>query len=307
MFRTLIVEEGERLSVVHHVLRITRLGKTVPVPIDDLYCIVLDNQQTAVTTAAITELTRAGAHIVVCDEKHLPSSVIYPELVHYRPYTVAARQVALTQGQKDALWDRVVRAKLCSQAAALDCCCPGSAAANRIRELAEEVAEGDSGNREGIGAKLYFRQLFGSQFLRMEDDGVNHALNYGYAILRSSMVKTLYLFGYYPPLGIHHIGPTNPFNLGDDLMEPFRPIVDMWADLHHGELEETLTVGQRRQLVGLVNLEMDYDGAHMKVRNVMARYVKSFTAAVEKVDASLFIPPVLTSWVYKEMIRGCPD
>lgn len=306
MFRTLIIEESERLTLTHNVVQVERAGKHIPVPVEDIYCIVLDNPRTMISTSVITALTGAGVHIVVCNEKHMPSSAIYPELVHYRPYTVVQRQLTMPQGARDALWDRVVRAKLLNQAFVLTCC-GEHGAASRLCELAEEVSEGDAGNREGIGAKLYFRALFGSRFLRMADDGINAAMNYGYAILRSSVVKTLYTFGYYPPVGIHHIGPTNPFNLGDDLMEPLRPVIDLWVDIHHTELLEALTSGQRRSLVGLMRLDADYDGARMKLTNVIARYIKSFTTAIEKEDASLFVPPVLTKTVYKGMGGACQD
>ena len=91
MFRTLLIEEGERLSVAHQVLQIEKQGRRIPVPIDDIYCMVLDNLKVVVTTAAINTLCTAGAHIVICNEKHLPSAVIYPELIHYAPYRVVTK------------------------------------------------------------------------------------------------------------------------------------------------------------------------------------------------------------------------
>ena len=307
MFRTLLIEEGERLSVAHQVLQVEKQGKRIPIPINDIYCIVLDNLQAVITTAAINALCTAGAHIVVCNEKHVPSAVIYPEMVHYAPYGVVKKQLKMTQGLKDALWDQIVKGKLQNQAESLKYCIGDMDTYHRLQQLAEEVEEGDAGNREGIGAKLYFRHLFGSDFIRMEEDGINHALNYGYTIMRSAMIKTLYTFGYYPALGIHHISIYNGFNLGDDLMEPFRPLVDMWVDMHHQELEEDLTQMQRRSLVNLLNLEMEYDHSRMKVRNVMARYVKHFTTAIEKETSSLFFAPSVTDIVYEAMKATCHE
>lgn len=304
MFRTLVIEEGERLTLSHNSVHVEKQGEKIPLPVEDLYCIVLDNQRVMLSAAVITALTRAGAHVVICDERHMPSSVVYPEAVHYRPFTVVQRQISMPQGQKDALWDSIVRAKLLNQAMVLECA-GSTGVSRRLRELAGEVEEGDAGNREGIGAKMYFRALFGSGFIRTCDSGVNSALNYGYAILRSSVVKSLYLFGFYPPLGIHHIGPENPFNLGDDLMEPFRPVIDLWTDLHHEELIDELTSQQRRSLVNLLNLELTYGKARMKLRNVISRCVRSFTSAVEKKDPGLFAPLLLTKQIQKEMEGQC--
>lgn len=307
MFRSLIIEDGEKVTVSHHVLQVERGEETVPIPVEDVYCLVLDNPRLLLSAYALAELAQAGAHVVVCGPKHMPAGLLYPELIHYRPYGAVKKQVELTQGLKDALWDRIVKAKLQNQAEALSLCGADERAAQRIRELAEEVAEGDGGNREGIGAKLYFRALFGSHFIRMHDDGINGALNYGYAILRSAVAKTLYLFGLYPPLGIHHIGASNPFNLADDLMEPFRPLVDLWADLHREELALGLTAAHRRQLVNLVNLEWTYGGGEMKVRNVIIRYVKSFVSAMESGDPDRLEPPRLGRGVYDRMASVCPE
>ena len=215
--------------------------------------------------------------------------------------------MGMTQGRKDALWDKIVKGKLANQAETLRLCTGDMDAYHRLLELADEVEEGDAGNREGIGAKLYFRHFFGDGFVRMEDDGINHAMNYGYTILRTAMIKTLYTFGYYPLIGIHHIGYGNAFNLGDDLMEPFRPVVDMWVDLHHEELLDDLTSQQRRSLVNLLNQEMDYDGCRMKIRNVMARYVKQYTSAIEKESAELLQIPVITATLFEAMKAECHE
>lgn len=307
MFRTLIIEEGERLSITNQILQIEKKGKQIPVPVDDIYCIVLDNIRTVITTTTITALCTAGAHIVICNEKHIPSAVIYPEMIHYAPYRVVKKQLEMTQGFKDNLWNKIVKGKLKNQAESLKFCTGDMDTYHRLQQLAKEVEEGDAGNREGIGAKLYFRHLFGSDFIRMEEDGINHALNYGYTILRTAMIKTLYTFGYYPAIGIHHIGIYNAFNLGDDLMEPFRPLVDMWADINHTELEDELTGAQRKSLVNLLNLDMEYDHSKMKVRNVIAQYVKHFTSAIEQEQPEMISVPIITNVVYEAMKEICHE
>lgn len=89
---------------------------------------------------------------------------------------------------------------------------------------------GDTTNREAVAARKYFVALFGSTFRRTDEDVTNASLNYGYAIIRSCVAKTLAGYGFNGTVGIHHINETNPFNLADDIMEPLRPVVDMWTD-----------------------------------------------------------------------------
>lgn len=301
MFRTLIIEEGQSIRIRNHVLLVSAGDKEIPVPVSDVYCIVMDNPRCVSTHAALVEVAQSGGHIVFCNEKHMPAAVLYPEVIHYCPYQVVKEQLEMQEVTKNRLWDEVVKAKLANQAIVLEQCSGHTLVPERIRELAEEVVNGDEGNREGIGAKLYFRNLFGSDFIRMNDDGINHAMNYGYAILRSGVVKTLYTFGYYPPLGIHHIGNTNPFNLGDDLMEPLRPLIDLWVSLHHQELDINLTSLQRRHIISLFNLPVTYEGSKMRVRNIIARYIRSFTTAIRQKDITKFKPPYLTGEVYKDL------
>lgn len=263
------------------------------IPIEDIYCLVLDNQQTIVTVPAITALTNAGIHMLICDDKHMPTSAVYAHNTHYRPLNVLKKQIGMDPKFKDALWKEVVRAKLYNQARVLELSSLPFEKFIRLYQLMDEVEDGDIGNREGIGAKWYFRSLFGSSFLRYSDDGINKALNYGYSIIRSAVTKTLTAYGYNSVLGIHHINESNPFNLADDLMEPLRPLVDIWVDQNHEELLIDLTKQQRKELINLVNHTMLCDGKKMRVRNAIDKYISSFTSAIEAGNVGKIHFPIL--------------
>ena len=301
MFRTVVIEKEKELRVSNGILHVTDENEDVPIPLKDIYCIVLDNLMSVCSVASLVELTAEGAHLVLCDRRHMPTAVLYPEVIHYRPYHVVKMQLETSIGLRNALWDSIVKSKLINQAEVLSFCTGNNDVSERIRELADEVEEGDGGNREGIGAKMFFRNMYGSEFVRMKDDGINSALNYGYAILRSCIVKTLYTFGYYPPIGIHHIGVGNPFNLGDDLIEPFRPLVDAWVSIHNDDLLTELTGEQRLSLISLVNMNIEYEGKNMKLRNVINLYIKSFTTALQEKDLSKFTPPVFNKKLYDSL------
>ncbi len=293
MFRTVIINQGEKISTRNNWLIVSIEGEERKIPIDDIYSIVLDNQQTVVTIPTIIALTNSGVHILVCNDKHMPAAVVFSHNMHYRPLNVIRKQINMLPELKNAIWKEVIRAKLCNQARVLELCHANLLKSERLYELADEVVDGDDGNREGIGAKLYFRALFGADFIRMNDDGINSALNYGYAIIRSAVSKTLAAYGYNCVLGIHHINENNPFNLADDLMEPLRPLIDLWVDEHHEDLLDGLTKQQRNELVNLVNQFVMCDKKKMRVRNAIDKYISSFTTSIEKENPMLIKFPII--------------
>ena len=223
MWRTLIVTAGEKLTVKDNWLHVYSPQQEARVPIGDLYSVVVDNRQALLSVSVLTQLAGAGIHVLLCDDKHLPCAELLPLALHYRPLTVLQKQMALSQGFKDLLWQRIVMAKIQNQAKALRLAGVGASKAKKLEELALRVLPGDAGNREAQAAKLYFPALFGAGFTRVQGDVTNAALNYGYAIIRSAVSKTVAGYGYSGVLGLHHIGPGNAFNLADDLMEPLRP------------------------------------------------------------------------------------
>lgn len=304
MFRSVIVSVGEYLRLKDNWLVVEAEGQVLrQIPIEDVYCLLIDNPRLTMTVPVITALTVCGAHIILCDSKHMPVSVIYSLNNHYQPLNVIKRQLHLGSEAKDALWQAIIKCKIANQARCLSFRHLHSHVVRKLEALADEVELGDSGNREGIAARLFFRALYGSEFIRSDDSGVNSALNYGYAIMRSAVAKTLVAYGYNCVLGIHHINEANPFNLADDLMEPLRPFVDLWVDIHLEELVDcSLSKQVRLQLANLPNHSVECCGKKMKVRNAIDKYVHSYTTALKKADLSRVHFPVLRrdSGAYRE-------
>ena len=301
MFRTVTVYQGERVTVSENWMVVSGQDGEHKIPIEDLYSVVIDNRQTMLSAALITRLTEAGAHILICNEKHLPASVILPHSIHYHPLTVIRDQIALPEDIKDKLWDRITRQKIRNQAKVLELCgCPRDRIA-RLQELAEEVQNGDEGNREGIAARMFFHTLYGFEFVRFYDDAINAALNYGYTVVRSAVAKTLVAYGYHCVLGLHHINEANPFNLADDIMEPLRPVVDLWVAEHHEDLVDALTKQQRNELAALVNSVVLWNGKRMRLRNAVDKYVSSLTTAIRQLSpAKLKLPEIVRTDIYND-------
>lgn len=120
--------------------------------------------------------------------------------------------------------------------------------------------------------------------------------------MRSAVAKALTAYGYNCVLGLHHINESNAFNLADDLMEPLRPLVDVWVDENHEDLVNELTKQQRNELATLVNAVILWDGKKMRVRNAIDKYVSSLTTAIRSLDPNeLKLPVLIRQDKYRDM------
>ena len=241
----------------------------------------------------MTTLTQAGAHIIFCDEKHLPVTTSLPMNSHYRPFNVIKKQLEMEQDFKDKLWQKIVTAKIYNQFLCLKYRGVDKKRCKEIYEISQKVKPGDETNREAVAARKYFVYLFGSTFRRTDEDVTNAALNYGYAVIRSCVAKTLAGFGFNGTVGVHHINETNPFNLADDIMEPLRPVVDIWTDENCELLFESLTYQNRKCLIDLPNQIIMQSGKKMKIRYAIELYVKSLVSAVDNNNVELLEIPKL--------------
>ena len=294
MWRTVIVSQGERITVVNGNLRIAGAEDESLVPIADIYAVVIDNRAALISVNALAALAESGAHVFFCNEKHTPVGVTLPLNTHFQPLAVVRRQLALTDREKGILWQKIVQAKIFNQARCLGFAGVDSDKVTALLALAENVAEGDVKGLEAVAAKKYFQALFGLGFSRRDGGVINAALNYGYAIVRSAVPKTLTAYGYNCVLGIHHRSEQNAFNLADDLMEPFRPVVDLWVDTNNENLFEELTKFNRKALLNLMNEGISMNGKTMRLRNAIDACISSLTGALQRGQPnSLRLPELL--------------
>ena len=293
MFRTLYVTSGERLSISSNWLVVEADGESKKIPIGDIQTLILDNIHACLSVYTLQSLAKYSVNVVLCDDKHLPCCSVLTINQHYKPFGVLKKQMALTQEFKDLLWQKIIKAKIENQNAALKKRGALQEVTDRMQQLASEVLPGDIGNREGIAAKMFFRYFYGYNFLRFEEDVINAALNFGYAIIRSAVARSLCAYGYNCALGIHHINESNAFNLADDFMEPLRPLVDLWVFLHNDELVDTLTKSNRVGLANIINDEVIIAEKKMKLYNAIDKYVASFTTAIDNADKNKLLLPYL--------------
>jgi CRISPR-associated protein Cas1 len=214
------------LSVKHEQLVIRVDGDTVQtVPMEDVAVLVASHPAITYTQAVLSELMRHKGAFVTCDERRLPSGILVPLEGHHLQQERFEHQVGASLPLRKRAWQQVVQAKISNQAAVLERL---YGTGKSLAALVGKVQSGDPENIEGLAARRYWAALFpGERFLRGRDlGGANDLLNYGYGVLRAIVARAIVSAWLHPSLGIHHHNRYDAFCLADDLMEPFRPVVD---------------------------------------------------------------------------------
>ena len=201
-------------------------GDVRTVPVEDIGIVVVENQRTSFTIPVLNALADNNVSVVFCNDRMMPHSILLPfegNTVQSETYRL---QMDSSEPLKKQLWKQIIEAKIRNQAAVLDA---GGKDGAILKSLYSNVKSGDSDNKEGLAARIYWGQVFHNEFVRDQDggDGLNAMLNYGYAILRAAMARAIVGSGLSLSYGLFHKNRYNAFPLADDLMEPFRPYVDI--------------------------------------------------------------------------------
>lgn len=223
-------------------------------PIEDIGILILDHPQITITHGAIRALQENKAVVVSCNEQHLPNSILLPLVGHSEQTKRYRTQLKVSEPLKKQLWQQTVRAKIENQNRVLDNLGQDT---KRLSVLEKRVKSGDPENTEGQAAAYYW-STFLEDFIRdRSGPEPNGLLNYGYAILRSMVARALISTGLHLSLGIHHKNKYNPLCLADDIMEPFRPFVDLlvYEIFTEQDFNTYNTKEAKRQLLGISQVD----------------------------------------------------
>lgn len=194
----------------------------------------------------------------------------------------------MKEGTLNRLWKEIVQAKLKQQAAVLETCGRSFAPLNF---MARQVKSGDSENLEGQGARFYFQELFGKEFRRDRmAEGINSLLNYGYTVLRSAVIRAISGAGLHPSLGIHHCNQYNPMCLADDLMEPFRPLIDFCVYRISAQGSLTVSAENKKRLVAVLSGSAQTDKGAEEINSVILRAAVSYAQCVKGEETKIDFP-----------------
>ena len=291
-FRNLIISSEAELTLKNKQLRIQTENITDTVPIEDIDTVLVENRRTVLSAALLGALGNSGAALFICDEFHMPCAVLLPYLQHSRQHLITKKQLSMTAPAKKQLWRQIVTSKIENQAICLSLC-GNSRVSYELLAISKNVKSGDSGNAEGHAAARYFAAVFGDSFFRgNEADLRNGWLNYGYAILRGCVARTLTSYGFFPTFGIHHHSQLNQFNLADDFLEPFRPLVDLFV-AKNATAESNLTPAVKKSLVNLVNYNIAVAGKKYALSYAIEQCVKSFSSMLAGKRKDLLMPKLI--------------
>lgn len=222
-WRTIVISSSAKLDYKLDYL-VVRQEEITKIHLSEISILLIENTAVSITAALLNELIKRKIKVIFCDEKRNPSS----ELVsYYGCHDSSAKirnQIRWNDEIKELIWTEIVSEKIRNQRNILKYF--NKKEYFMLDEYLSQIEIGDTTNREGHSAKVYFNALFGMDFTRTSDTPTNAALNYGYGILLSTFNREIVANGYITQLGLFHDNMFNHFNLGSDLMEPFRTLVD---------------------------------------------------------------------------------
>ena len=228
-WRIVYIEESDYLSLYLDNIKVIRNQEEIIVPLSDINTLVLDNYKITLTVHLLIALSTYNINVIICNLEHLPMSILVSFGGSSQSSLCLRKQISWSSLRKSIVHQEIVKSKISNQLALMKFLDVGKDAQERIGRFYDEVELSDATNREGLSAKMYFRAIYGESFKRFNEDTINAGLNYGYSILRSQLSRVIISKGYHTSLGLFHKGPSNLFNLSDDFIEPFRPIIDFWV------------------------------------------------------------------------------
>lgn len=240
--------------------------KNIKIPIGEINTLIIQSTQCVITSYLIAKLNENKTKVIFCDEKANPSCEIYGFYNNYSNYSKIKKQISWSKNRCDMLWSAIIKEKISSEIRVLKKI--GKSEFEKLENYIQEIEIGDSSNREGHAAKVYFNVLFGSAFSRDDDSEINMFLNYGYSIIVSCLNRYIKAAGYLTELGIHHIGVTNPFNLTYDFFEPLRALVDSYVVMKKVNSNNYKTV-----LASILSEKVIFDEKEMFLENAIQVYI----------------------------------
>lgn len=281
------------VSVKRKQLIIEQEGDVIgQVPIEDMAALVIDHPQTVLTQKCSNQLLENNVVVISSDATHQPIAMLLPLVGHTLQTERFIAQANLSQPTKKSLWKQLIQSKIKFQGKVLESLTENDAG---LKMLVKKVRSGDPANVEGQAARRYWSRLFGTDgtFRRDRDaEDQNRFLNYGYAVLRALCARSLCAAGLHPTLGLHHKNRYNAFCLADDLMEPFRPFVDL--KVHQLVLElgvdHELNKETRALLLEMVYTPTTFESEEMPLINAIQRSAQSLAQVVMQERKALLLP-----------------
>ncbi len=284
-WRSVMITQPAYLSLTDHALQIRQGEQQAKVPLEDVSVLLIDNPQVTITAQLLSACAEHQIVVLTVGSDHHPNGMFLPFLPHSRLLKVMRAQLAIKLPLKKQLHQRLIQQKISNQAAVLASILAETDALF-LQALVEKVRSGDTDNIEALAAQRYFQAAFGHDFTRNQASLINAALNYGYAVLRAAVARTLVAYGFLPTFGLFHRSEQNAFNLADDLIEPYRPYIDIQVlAMNTDRADDTLGRDDKTALVGILHKDVvlsAHQGGRCTVLAAIEATVMSLGRAIQR-------------------------
>lgn len=296
-FRNLYIQSDVHLKIKNEQALIQRDEESYTVPLEDINCICIESQRTNITTYALKKFVEHDIVLYICDEKHLPTGILIGTNNYSRQLKNIKMQFECSKPLNKRIWQDIINVKVRNQSETLRILKRDNY--KRLLEMQKGITSGDTNNVEAKAASYYFRELFGTAFNRKIECIENACLNYGYAIVRGMIARTLIMYGFEPAIGIFHHNQLNNFNLADDFIECFRPVVDLYVLTNCDLKQKYLLSKDKQKIFNIVNCLVLIDGKKFNIQGAIEYMIKSYSTSMNKKENLIKLPYLIELEEYR--------
>lgn len=273
-YRSILISQATKINLDLNNIVVYSNDEKYYINLDEISLIVLEDPRCLVSLKLLTEIGEKGISMVFTNASHMPVCSIDTMQNNARSSKRYKEQIEWDKLTTNYLWIEIVKQKIKLQEENL-ILSNKSEKAYILDEYIKEIKDWDYSNREGLASRIYFKEYFGTDFKRFNEDIINFSLNYAYQILRAKISQEIVSLGYNPCLGINHRSEYNSFNLADDFIEPYRPIVDFYVKkILECSTSNYLTPDIKKELVNIMNQYVLYDGKKQKIHISLGLYIQ---------------------------------
>lgn len=296
-FRNIYIQNDVHMKIENEQLLVTNEDGKQTIPLEDINSICIESRRTSITTYALSKCIEHDIVVYVCDEKHLPTGILIGTNNYSRQLKNIKLQFNIPKPLHKRIWQSIVEVKVHNQAECLKMI--GNANYKKLEEMTIGITSGDTTNVEAKAASMYFKELFNRSFNRNIECIENAALNYGYAIVRGMIARTLIMYGFEPSLGIFHHNQLNNFNLADDFIECFRPVVDLYVYENIDFRHSYLSTEDKKIIYNIVNSLVLIDDKKFNIYGAIEYMIKSYSTSINKGKNLIKLPYLINLEEYR--------
>lgn len=296
-FRNVFLQNDVHLKIKNEQLVVEETNDEITIPLEDLNSVCIESLRTVISTYTLKKFIEHDIIVYICDEKHLPTGVLIGTNNYSRQLKNIKMQIEMSKPLMKRIWQDIIKIKVLNQARCLKEL--NIKEYKKLEDMVIGITSGDKNNVEAKAASLYFKLIFGNKFNRDLDCVQNAALNYGYAIIRGMIARTLVMYGFEPSIGIFHHSQLNNFNLADDFIECFRPVVDLYVLTKVNLKDDKLTSENKKEIFRIVNCLVLIDGKKFNIQGAIEYMIKSFSTCMNKRENLIKLPDLIKLEEYR--------